>query len=84
MSEVIAVTSGKGGVGKSTISAGLGQAVSVEKKTAVILELDSGLRGMDIILGIENNVVYDLGDLLKGSCSLEDVVVPVESMQVSQ
>lgn len=78
MSKIIAVTSGKGGVGKSTISVGIGQAISRRKKKVVIVELDAGLRGMDIMLGVENEVVYDFGDLVSGICSLEDVAVSVE------
>lgn len=78
MSRIIAVTSGKGGVGKSTISAGLGQAFARLGRQTLILELDAGLRGLDIMLGVENSVVYDLGDLLAGDCTIEDALVAVE------
>ena len=78
MSKIIAVTSGKGGVGKSTVSAGLGQAFARLGRQTLILELDAGLRGLDIMLGIENSVVYDLGDLLEGNCVLPDALVAVE------
>ncbi len=78
MSKIIAVTSGKGGVGKSTISAGLGQAFARCGRQALILELDAGLRGLDIMLGIENSVVYDMGDLLLGNCTVSDAVITTE------
>ncbi len=79
MAKIIAVTSGKGGVGKSTVSVGLGQTISKKGKTAVIVELDSGLRGIDIMLGVENEVVYDFDDLASGRSPLENVAVPIES-----
>lgn len=79
MSKIIAVTSGKGGVGKSTVAAGIGEAIAKRGKTVVIVELDTGLRGMDIMLGVENQAVYDLGDLLSGLCALEDALVPIEA-----
>lgn len=47
-------------------------------KTALVVELDAGLRGMDIMLGVENSVVYDLGDVLHGSCVFGDAIVAVE------
>ena len=77
MSKIIAVTSGKGGVGKSTICVGLGQAFSRRNKRVIMIELDIGLRGMDIMLGVENEVVYDLGDLLNRNCDINDAIVSV-------
>lgn len=79
MSKIIAVTSGKGGVGKSTVCVGLGQAFSGRNKRVIMIELDIGLRGMDIMLGTENEVVYDLGDLLNRNCDINDAIVSVES-----
>ena len=79
MSKIIAVTSGKGGVGKSTICVGLGQAFSRRNKRVIMIELDIGLRGMDIMLGVENEVVYDLGDLLNRNCDINDAIVSVEA-----
>ncbi len=78
MSKIIAVTSGKGGVGKSTVSAGLGQAFARLGRQTLILELDVGLRGLDIMLGVENSVVYDLGDLLAGNCTIADALIAAE------
>ncbi len=78
MSNIIAITSGKGGAGKSTVSAGIGQALAKRGKKTVVIELDAGLRGLDIMLGVENQVVYDLGDLVSGACSLDDAAVSID------
>lgn len=78
MTNIILVTSGKGGVGKSTVSAALAMAfASIGRKTAIV-ELDVGLRGLDLMLGVENKTIYDLGDLLHGRCSVSDALVPID------
>ena len=64
MSKIIAVTSGKGGTGKSSISACLGYALAKQGNRTLIIELDFGLRCMDIMLGMQGNITYDLGDVL--------------------
>lgn len=76
MGIVVSVVSGKGGVGKTTCSAYLSQAISRRANKTIVAELDGGLRGMDILLGI-TNVVYALDDLLEEKCSLEEVVLSV-------
>ena len=68
MSKIIAVTSGKGGTGKSSISACLGYALAKQGNRTLIIELDFGLRCMDIMLGMQGNITYDLGDVLEGTC----------------
>ena len=73
--KVIAITSGKGGVGKSTLTVSLGIAAASSGKRVLLIEMDVGLRGMDIMLGL-NNVVYDLGDLLEGRCNISSAIVP--------
>lgn len=73
MSKVISVTSGKGGVGKSSFSCLLGRALAAKGKATVILELDCGLRGLDIMLGVSDSV-YDFNDILHGRCSIKDAV----------
>ena len=75
MSKVIAVLSGKGGVGKSTLSVGLGLAFAKEGKKTLIIEMDFGLRGIDIMLGISDRIVYDMGDLLEGRCTISNAIV---------
>lgn len=71
--QIVAITSGKGGVGKSTLCCYLGRALAHRGETTIILELDSGLRSQDIMLGV-TNTVYDFGDVLAGHCSLKDAV----------
>lgn len=62
------MTSGKGGVGKSTVSVLLGAALAQAGKRVLLLEMDSGLRGMDIMLGVQDETVYDLSDVLTRRC----------------
>ena len=68
MSKTLLVTSGKGGTGKTTISQLLGKAIASFSKNVLIIELDSGLRGLDLMLSVSDKVVYDLSDVLHGSC----------------
>ena len=65
MSEVIVITSGKGGVGKTTTAANLGTALSLENKKTVIVDADIGLRNLDVVMGLENRIVYNYYQLLK-------------------
>ena len=66
MSKIIAVTSGKGGTGKSTVCAGLGYTLAKQGHRTLLIELDFGLRCLDIMFGMENDIKYDLGDDLSG------------------
>ena len=77
MAKIIAVTSGKGGTGKSTICSGLGYALAKQGHRTLIIELDFGLRCLDIIFGMESDIKYDLGDVLNGRKSALDSVVQV-------
>lgn len=79
MSIIIGVTSGKGGTGKTTICAGLSYAFASIDKKILIIELDIGLRCLDIILGINDKVVYDIGDVIKGDCQISDAIVKCAS-----
>lgn len=63
----IATTSGKGGTGKSTISCGLSLAFAKMQKNVLLVDMDEGLRCLDLLLGVDNNVVYDLADILNGT-----------------
>ena len=65
MSKIIAVTSGKGGTGKSSICSELGFALAKQGHRTLIIELDFGLRCLDIMLGVKDDIKYDLGSVLK-------------------
>ena len=69
------ITSGKGGVGKSTVTALLGAWLGDLGKKVIIIEWDFGLRALDIILGVQENTVFDLNDVLTGRCSLDKAII---------
>lgn len=75
MSRVIVITSGKGGVGKTTSSANLGMALAQLGKRLVLIDADFGLRNLDLLLGLENRIVYTAQDVLAGNCRLEQALV---------
>lgn len=75
MSQVIVITSGKGGVGKTTASANIGAALAGEGKTVVLVDTDIGLRNLDVVMGLENRIVYDLVDVVEGVCRLKQALV---------
>ncbi|HDQ70695.1 MAG TPA: septum site-determining protein MinD [Chloroflexi bacterium] len=71
---VITVTSGKGGVGKTTLAANLGVALATYGKRVVVIDADVGLRNLDVMLGLENRIVYDLVDVIEGRCRLRQAM----------
>ena len=75
MSEVIVITSGKGGVGKTTTVANLGTALSLENKKTVVVDADIGLRNLDVVMGLENRIVYDIVDVVEGTCKLKQALI---------
>ncbi len=75
MGKTIAVTSGKGGTGKSTVAVGIAMSFSRLGKKVLLIDLDAGLRCLDLMLGIDEKVVFDLWDVLSGR-PLEDAVYP--------
>lgn len=75
MSEVILFTSGKGGVGKTAITANIGASLAAKGKKTCIIDMNQGLRGQDIVLGLGNLVIYNLVDALNGKCKLNQVLV---------
>ncbi len=75
MSRVIVVTSGKGGVGKTTITANLGTALAQLGHRVALVDADFGLRNLDLLLGLENRVVYTAVEVLAGECTLEKALV---------
>lgn len=75
MSRVIVITSGKGGVGKTTTTANLGTALAQEGSSVAVVDADFGLRNLDLLLGLENRVVYTAVDAIAGDCRLEQALV---------
>ncbi len=75
MGEVIVITSGKGGVGKTTTTANIGTALSLLGKKVVLIDTDIGLRNLDVVMGLENRIVYDLVDVVEGSCRLKQALI---------
>ena len=71
----ITVTSGKGGVGKTTLTANLGVALAMQGHRVVVIDADVGLRNLDMMLGLENRIVYDLVDVVEGRCRLRQALV---------
>ena len=80
MSTTWIIASGKGGVGKSTITACLGAAIAWEGRKVCIIDADIGLRDQDVLLGVENRIVYDLLDVVNGVCDLEQALISPEGM----
>ncbi len=78
MPKILLVTSGKGGTGKTTVSLLLAHALCRKGRNVLLIELDSGLRGLDLLLGVSDRVVYDLSDYLCGRCRPAKAIVPCE------
>jgi septum site-determining protein MinD len=74
-SRIILICSGKGGVGKTTLTANLGLALAKQGSGTVVLDADFGLRNLDLLLGLENRIVYTAQEVLSGSCRLEQALV---------
>ena len=75
MGEVIVITSGKGGVGKTTTVANIGTGLAMMGKKTVVVDTDIGLRNLDVVLGLENRIVYNLVDVINGSCRLRQALI---------
>ena len=75
MSEVIVITSGKGGVGKTTTTANVGTGLAMLNKKVVMIDTDIGLRNLDVVLGLENRIVYNLVDVIEGKCRLKQALI---------
>lgn len=78
---VVTVTSGKGGVGKTTTTANLAVALAAGGQKVVCIDGDIGLRNLDVILGLENRIVYDLVDVVEGRCRLKQAMIRDKRMQ---
>lgn len=75
MGEVIVITSGKGGVGKTTTTANLGSALAMQGKKVVLVDTDIGLRNLDVVMGLENRIVYDIVDVVEEKCKLRQALI---------
>ena len=75
MGEVIVITSGKGGVGKTTTTANLGAALAMQGKKVCLVDTDIGLRNLDVVMGLENRIVYDIVDVVEEKCKLRQALI---------
>jgi septum site-determining protein MinD len=75
MSEVIVITSGKGGVGKTTTTANIGTGLALLGHKVVLVDTDIGLRNLDVVMGLENRIVYDLVDVVEGNCRVKQALI---------
>lgn len=78
MSKSIVITSGKGGVGKSTTTASIGCGLAGAGYKTVIIDMDIGLRSLDMLLGIESQLIYDIVDVIEGVCSLDQALYKID------
>lgn len=75
MGEAIVITSGKGGVGKTTTSANIGTSLALQGKRVCLIDTDIGLRNLDVVMGLENRIIYDLVDVVQGRCKIHQALV---------
>jgi len=73
--KVLVVTSGKGGVGKTTTTANLGTALAMKEQKVVLVDTDIGLRNLDVVMGLENRIVFDIVDVVNGDCKLNQALI---------
>lgn len=79
--KVITITSGKGGVGKTTATANIGAALAAMGNKVVCIDSDIGLRNLDVVMGLENRIVYDLVDVVEGRCKLRQALIRDKRVQ---
>ena len=73
--KTIVMTSGKGGVGKTTATANVGAALALRSNRVAVVDTDIGLRNLDVVMGLENRIVYDLVDVVEGRCRMEQALI---------
>jgi len=79
---VIAIISGKGGVGKTTAVANLGLGVAMNGKKCAVVDFDIGQRNLDMILGLENRVVYDMVQVMDGEATVKQAIIKSKLMKI--
>lgn len=75
LGKVIVISSGKGGVGKTTATASIGAALAMEEKKVVVVDMDIGLRNLDVVMGLENRIVFNIVDLARGKCKVRQAAI---------
>ncbi len=75
MGEAIVITSGKGGVGKTTTTANIGTALALMDKKVCLIDTDIGLRNLDVVMGLENRIIYDIVDVIEERCRLNQALI---------
>lgn len=75
MGQSLVITSGKGGVGKTTATANIGAALAMMNQKVALVDADIGLRNLDVVMGLENRIVYDLVDVVEGFCKLKQALI---------
>ena len=75
MSEVMVITSGKGGVGKTTTTANIGTGLALLGYSVVLIDTDIGLRNLDVVMGLENRIIYNLVDGVEGNCRMKQALI---------
>lgn len=78
MSQIIVLASGKGGTGKTTVTVNLAVALCNKGKKVLLIDCDCGMRGLDLMLGLDKNLVYDTSDVIAGNCFTEDAIYKYE------
>ena len=82
MARKIVVTSGKGGVGKTTITANLGCSLCDAGNRVVLVDVDFGLNNLDVVMGLENKVVFDMLDVFEGRCRVKQALVQDKNRKI--
>ncbi len=80
MGKVTVITSGKGGTGKSTVTAGLGAALVRRGGRVLLIDCDAGMRGIDLMLGVSGELVFDIADIINGNCSPASAIYPCKTL----
>ncbi len=81
MGNILVVTSGKGGVGKTTTTANIGMGLALEGRNVLLIDADIGLRNLDVVIGMEDRIIYDLVDVIEGSCRLSEALIRDKSCE---